>query len=73
MIDRSKTSYFDCRQSLRIHSRQTRFIANVRFGSLADTKERISDVRFTPESRHSVRRRKESVMCHKRTRHLPKF
>ena len=30
--------------------------ANVRFGSLADIGERISDVRFTPRSRHTQRR-----------------
>jgi len=38
-------------------------VTRVRFGSLADIEKRISDVRFTPESRHSVRWRKESAKC----------
>ena len=37
-------------------------MADVCVGSLADIKERISDVRFTPESRHFVRRKK-SPLC----------
>src|SRR5262245_22822443 len=40
---------------------------NVRFGSLADIGQSIRDVCFAPESRHSVRRRKESAKCQKRT------
>jgi hypothetical protein len=31
-------------------------LSNVRFGSKADIEARQSDVRFTPESRHSVTR-----------------
>ena len=43
--------------------RTSETIANVCNGSLADIKERISDVRFTPESRHFVR--------HKKVRYVP--
>src|SRR5262245_38982445 len=41
--------------------------ANVCFGSLADIKQRIGDVCFTPKSGRAASPPKESAMCHKRT------
>ena len=41
--------------------------SDVRYGSLADMIGCMKGVRFTPESRHFVRRLKESAKCHKRT------
>src|SRR5262245_44614667 len=39
-----------------------RLCENVRFGPKTDIGERISDVRFTPESRH-VQHRNECLLC----------
>jgi hypothetical protein len=37
----------------RIIARSSALALNVRYGSLADIRERVGDVRFTPESRHT--------------------
>lgn len=42
-------------------------MADVCVGSLADIKERISDVRFTPRKQTFCSAQKESAMCHKQT------
>ena len=41
--------------------------ANVRFGSLADIRERIRDVRFAPEKRTYSASRSMSALCHEET------
>ena len=43
---------------------RSRKMANVRFGSLADTRARIWDVRFTPQSRHCSAWASMSAKCH---------
>jgi hypothetical protein len=41
------------------------YVPDVRFGSLADIRERIRDVRFTPKSAHAASPLKESALCQK--------
>ena len=47
-----------CNLTFSLLGRELRYprAANVRYGSLADIRERISDVRFTPQSGHAQRR-----------------